>query len=134
MRSLIPVVALALAAAACGDRRSNREIAEVAVEKFRVLYNEGSFELIAMQSSEEFKNDKTSIPYLQKAHEIMGRALDSAQATGSVNNFADEAQITLVYVTDFEQGKTAETFVYRVKNREAKLVFYEVKGPDLTKD
>jgi hypothetical protein len=128
------MIALALVLAACGDRSSNREIAEKAVDKFHSQYNEGALELICLQGGPEFKLDQTSLPYLRKASETMGRVLESQGATASVQNMKDEAHITLVYLTQFEQGKTAETFVYRVKDREAKLIFYEVNGPDLTKN
>ena len=133
MRRMAILIAMPLVLAACGDRSTNREIAEKAVDKFHTQYNEGALELICLQGAPEFKSDSTSLPYLQKASDTMGRVLTSTPGTGNVQNMTDEAQITLVYITTFEQGKTAETFVYRVKNREAKLIFYEVEGPDLTK-
>ncbi|HEU4387336.1 MAG TPA: hypothetical protein VFV34_06030 [Blastocatellia bacterium] len=134
MRKLAFVIALPLAFAACGDRSTNREIAEKAVDKFHAQYNERAFELICLQGAPEFKSDNTSLPYLQKAYDTMGRVVSSDVATGNVQNSKDEANITLVYVTTFEQGKTSETFAYRVKDRDAKLIFYEVAGPDLLKN
>ena len=135
MRRPVIIAAMLVIFAACGDRSSNLELAAKAVDKFHAQYNERSFELICLEAAPEFKqNQQAALSYLEKVHETMGRALQSTQGTSSVQNMGDEAAITLVNITVFEQGKTAETFVYRVKNREPKLTFYEAKGPGLTKD
>ena len=43
-----------------------------------------------------------------------------------------EAKINLVYMTDFVKGQAAETFVFRVKDKRASLIHYEVGFQDLS--
>ena len=112
---------------------TNRDIAESAVEKFHSQYNSELFESIQLSAAPEFKGSgETGKDYLEKVHETLGRVKSSQQATGSVQNMGDEAQINLAYMTDFANGQALESFVFRVKDKRASLIFYQVSAEGLT--
>ena len=72
---------------------------------------------------------------LKKAHEVGGKIKDSVGGRVSSQAIADEAQVTMLYKTEFENYRASETFVFGVKDGKARLVFYEVKGlPGLSLD
>jgi len=109
---------------------TNRDLAEKAVETFHAQYNSELFETIELSAAPEFKGIGKA--YLEKVHETLGRVTSSAQGTGSVQNQASEALINLMYITEFANSQAPETFVFRVKDKRARLVFYEVGFHDLT--
>ena len=112
---------------------TNRDIAEKAVETFHAQYNSQLFETIELSAAPEFKGvGGSGKTYLQKVHEILGKVTSSAQGTGSVQNQAGEAVINLMYITEFANSQAPETFVFRVKDKRARLIFYEVGFHDLT--
>ena len=112
---------------------TNRDIAEKAVETFHAQYNSQLFETIELSAAAEFKGvGGSGKAYLEKVHEALGRVTSSSQATGSVQNQAGEAVINLMYITEFANSQAPETFVFRVKDKRARLIFYEVGFPDLT--
>ena len=111
---------------------TNRDIAEKAVETFHTQFNSELFETIELTAAPEFKSiGGSGKGYLEKVHGIMGRVTSSRQAIGSVQNLAGEAQINLTYMTEFANSAASETFVFRVKDKRARLVFYEVGEKDL---
>jgi hypothetical protein len=120
-------IGILLGSLASCSTTTNRDIAEKAVETFHAQFNSELFETIELSAAPEFKGvGGSGKAYLQKVHEMLGRVTSSKQATGSVQNMAGEAQINLVYMSDFANSQAAETFVFRVKDKRARLVFYEV--------
>ena len=112
---------------------TNRDIAEKAVETFHAQYNSELFETIELAAAPEFKGvGGSGKAYLQKVHDLLGRVTSSAQGTGSVQNQAGEALINLMYMTEFANSQAPETFVFRVKDKRARLIFYEVGFHDLS--
>ena len=112
---------------------TNRDIAEKAVETFHAQYNSKLFESIELSAAPEFKGvGGSGKAYLEKVHEALGRVTSSLQGTGSVQNMAGEAQINLMYMTEFANAQAAETFVFRVKDKRARLIFYQVGFKDLS--
>jgi hypothetical protein len=127
------VVVLALTAGCSSE--TNRDIAAAAVDKFHSQLNDELYQLIYLQADKEFKgNEAAQTAYLKLVRDTMGKTKEATPGTSSVHNFQDEAQITLAYVTDFEQGRGLETFVFRVKDKQAKLMHYECGGPGLSRD
>jgi len=111
---------------------TNRDIAESAVVKFHSQLNSELYDSILLSAAPEFKaGGETGKDYLEKVHDLLGRVTATNQVTGSVQNMESEAQINLVYMTDFAEGQAAETFVFRVKDKRASLILYEV-ALDLT--
>ena len=107
---------------------TNRDIAEAAVTKFHSQLNSGLYDSIMLTASPEFKaGGDTLKEYLERVRDQLGKVTDTKQVTGSVQNMDTEAQINLVYLTEFSKGGEApETFVFRVKDKKATLILYEV--------
>ena len=128
---LIALGVLGCSLASCSTV-TNRDIAEKAVETFHTQFNSELFETIELGAAPEFKGLAGSGKgYLAKAHDLMGKVHSSRQAVGTVQNMAGEAQISLTYLTEFANSSASETFVFRVKDKKAKLVFYEVGEKEL---
>lgn len=109
---------------------TNRDVAAVAVEKFHSQLNDELYQLIYLQADNEFKgNEAAQTAYLKMVRETMGKVRTATAGATSAHNLKDEAQITMAYATDFEQGRALETFVFRVKDRQARLMHYECGGP-----
>lgn len=115
---------------------TNRDVAVAAVDKFHAQLNDELYQLIYLQADKEFRgsNEAAQTTYLKLVRDTMGKVKDATPGTSSVHNLKDEAQITLAYLTDFEQGRALETFVFRVKERQARLMHYECGGPGLSRD
>ena len=112
---------------------TNRDIAEKAVESFHAQYNSQLFESIQLTAAPEFKGGGAAgKAYLEKVFETVGKVTSSQQGVGSVQNMAGEAQVNLMYMTEFANTSASETFVFRVKDKRARLVFYEVGLKDLS--
>jgi hypothetical protein len=132
LKPLSPVAVGILILSVSCSTTTNRDLAESAVETFHSQFNSQLYDSIELAAADEFKKDGRA--YLKKAHDLLGKVTSTNQVTGSVQNMADEAQISLVYLTDFANEQAPETFVYRVKDRRARLVFYEVAAKGLTKN
>jgi hypothetical protein len=123
---------LFLLSTACSST-TNRDIAESAVTKFHSQFNSKSYDSILLAASPEFRdNGATGKEYLERIHDMLGKVKETNQVTGSVQNMGTEAQINLVYMTEFAKGQAAETFVFRVKDKRASLILYEVGLDGLT--
>ncbi|HLG16641.1 MAG TPA: hypothetical protein VJH03_19385 [Blastocatellia bacterium] len=110
-------------------------MAESAVETFHSQFNAGSYGAIELSAAPEFKTRAGGAKaYLQKVRDIMGTVISSHGGPGSVQSMADGVQVHLVYVTNFVNGQAPETFVFRVKDNRASLVFYEVGAKGLTEN
>jgi hypothetical protein len=106
---------------------TNRDVAESAVDKFHSQLNSRLYDSILLSAAPEFKaGGDTTKEYLEKVHDLLGKVKSTNQVTGSVQNMDKEAQINLVYMTEFAKGQAAETFVFRVKDKHASLILYEV--------
>jgi hypothetical protein len=112
----------------CCSTRGNADIASDAVVKFHHNLDQGLYQSIMLDGDAEYKANPSNASYLQKAHEIAGKVKDSVGGRLGSQAFADEDQITMLYKTEFENYKVSETFVWGVKNGQARLKFYEVKG------
>lgn len=114
---------------------TNRDVAAGAVEKFHSQLNDELYQLIYLQADKEFKgNEAAQTAYLKLVRDTMGKVTEATPGASSAHNLQDEAQITLAYATEFEQGRALETFVFRVKDKQARLMHYECGGPGLGRD
>ena len=135
-RFVLPMVAgLFLCLLSSCSTVSNRDLAENVVTTFHAQFNSQLFETIELAAGPEFKGAKgLGKSYLEKVHEKLGRVTSSKQVTGSVQNMEGEAQINLMYMTEFANSQAPEQFVFRVKDRKPKLIYYEVHFKDLSND
>jgi hypothetical protein len=116
---------------ACSSE-TNRDIAESAVVKFHSQLNSKLYDSILVSAAPEFKAGDSGKEYLEKVVDLLGKVKSTNQVTGSVQNMGTEAQINLVYMTEFTEGQASETFVFRVKDKRASLIHYQVDFQDLS--
>jgi hypothetical protein len=123
------LIALMLGGAMPGcSTHGNADIASDAVVKFHHNLDQGLYQSILLDGDTEYKANASNASYLQKAHEIAGKVKNFVGARVGSQAFGDEAQITMLCTTEFENYKAFETFVWGVKDGKARLKFYEVKG------
>lgn len=116
-------------AVACSNT-TNRDLAEAAVTEFHKQLDAAQYDRMIREGDKEFQgNEADTKDFLKEVHDVLGKVKSTNQAAGSVQNMSDEAVITLTYSTAFQNGGASETFVYRVKDRKAKLIFYDAKAP-----
>jgi len=121
------LVALAATASCLGVPHNNQDSATEAVVAFHGKLDQQLYQSIVVGSDKEFRARSDAESYLKKVREFAGKVTKSVKVTSSVQNMGDEAQVTLAYMTQFEQAQGTESFVFRVKDRRAKLMFYEVR-------
>jgi len=115
--------------------QGNADVATEAVVKFHHNLDQGLYQSILLEGDPEFKGNAFNATYLQKAHEVAGKVKNSVGGRVGSQAMGDEAQITMLYKTEFENYTASETFVFGVKDGKARLKFYEVKGlPGLSLD
>jgi|SRR5215469_4541685 len=125
----VALVGLLLYMAVSGcSTHGNADVASDAVVKFHHNLDQGLYQSILLDGDPEYKSNTYNATYLQKAHEIAGKVKNSIGARVGSQSYGDEAQITMLYKTEFENYRAAETFVFGVKGGKARLKFYEVKG------
>jgi len=123
------LIGLLLGAALPGcSTHGNADLASEAVVKFHHNLDQGLYQTILLDGDPEYRGNSFNATYLQKAHDVAGKVKDSIGARVASQGFGDEAQITMLYKTEFENYRASETFVFGVKDGKARLKFYEVKG------
>jgi len=121
------LVLLAGAASCFSVPHNNQDSATEAVIAFHGKLDQQLYQSIVVGSDKEFRARSDAESYLRKVREFAGKVTKSAKVASSVQNMTDEAQVTLAYLTQFEQAQGTESFVFRVKDGRAKLMFYEAK-------
>ena len=128
-KSRLALIGLVLCALLPGcSTHGNADVASEAVVKFHHNLDQGLYQSILLEGDPEYKANTFNATYLQKAHEVAGKVKNSIGARVGSQSYGDEAQITMLYKTEFENYRAAETFVFGVKDGKARLKFYEVKG------
>lgn len=109
------LVLIILAAGACSFR-GQLEDYESAVNNFHVKYDAELFSDIYFATSQEFKNE-TSRPdfegLMTSVKGQLGNVKSSQLMNWKIDYLINNSRISLVYETDFEHGKAAETFVFK---------------------
>jgi hypothetical protein len=124
---LVTLCFVGLALPGCSTR-GNADVASEAVVKFHHNLDQALYQSIMLEGDTEFKSNSWNLEYLRKAHENGGNVKNSVGGRVSSQSTGDEAQITMLYKTEFENCTAAETFVWGVKEGKARLKFYEVRG------
>ena len=129
MRKALLFALLLLGAGLPGcSTRGNADIASEAVVTFHHNLDQGLYQTILLDGDTEYRANSFNATYLQKAHEVAGKVKDSIGGRLSSQNAGNEAQITMLYKTEFEHYKAVETFIFGVREGKAWLQFYEVRG------
>jgi len=119
---------------ACSSLRNGKATSEKAVSKFHDQLNSGQFQEIYAQTDEGFRkatSEQETIAYLEAVHRKLGDERNAEQVGWRVFATTGGAQVSLVYETDFDDGKATEQFVFLVNGDEARLFKYNIESPTL---
>jgi Protein of unknown function (DUF3887) len=110
------------------------KIAEPAVENFHDQFNAKAFSDIYAQAGDQMKGaatEKQLTDLLDAVHRKLGTYKSSKEQSFNVNAGPLSSTVTMVYDTEFSDGKATEQFVFSVKGETAKLEGYNINSPDL---
>jgi hypothetical protein len=108
--------------------------AEPAVEKFHTQFNTKEFADIYEHSGDMMKDAATQkelTDLLDAVYRKLGTYQSSKSVSWHVNSGPLTSLVTLVYDTQFSDGKGTEQFVISVKGEDAKLEGYNINSVDL---
>lgn len=107
----------------------NITIAEKAVGIFHQQLNNQQFRSIIAESSKEFKNSDTlenTTKFLKAIADKLGTAGISKKIGWKVNSNMLGTTVTYIMLTDYQNDRVTEQFVYRVAGNKAVLVSYNI--------
>jgi hypothetical protein len=108
--------------------------AEPAVEKFHQQFNAGDFAQIYADCGDQMKGvatEKQLTDLLDAVHRKLGTYQNSNEVSWHVDMGPLTNMVTLVYDTQFSEGKGTEHFVISVKGEVAKVEGYNINSTDL---
>ena len=120
---------LSVAAVGACTLGENIELAEAQVAEFHKNLSEGRVEVIYDLAADEFKKSGSrdeALQFLRAVRSKLGAVKESKKQTWDVNYHTVGTFVSLVYETEFIEGKGTEYFVYRIDERAAKLVSYKI--------
>ncbi|MFT3743291.1 MAG: hypothetical protein QM785_03250 [Pyrinomonadaceae bacterium] len=129
----IGVVYILLFQTSCSMVKDSRA-AEPAVAKFHEQFNQRDFAGIYRDSGEGMKgaaSEKELTDFLDAVYRKLGTHQKSSTVSWYVNVGPLSSMVTLVYDTEFSDGKGSEQFVISVRGDTAKLEGYNINSPDL---
>ncbi len=135
-RSLRVASAIFLAAsllAGCSSAK-NEEAAEAEVPLFHQALDAGHFgELFDAAGDDIQKSGKREdfVAFLAAVHRKLGNVKTSTKTGWQVNMDLKGELVTLIYKTEFAEGKGVETFAYRFRDDKPILVGYHINAPAL---
>jgi signal-transduction protein with cAMP-binding, CBS, and nucleotidyltransferase domain len=108
--------------------------AEPAVEKFHNQFNAKEFSAIYNQAGDQMKvsaTEKQLTDLLDAVYRKLGPYKSSKAVSWRVNAGPLTSMVTLVYDTEFSEGKGTEQFVISVSGDTTKLEGYHINSADL---
>jgi hypothetical protein len=121
-------------ASGCGAMKKAKPAAEQAISDFHRQFNEQKFGDIYGGSHADFKAATTEKQFndlLSAVHRKLGTVKISNTKTWNVATFNMTTRIMMVQDTDFDQGKGAENFAFRINGDKAVLLGYNINSSDL---
>ena len=126
-------VFLLLLGASCSMVKDSKT-AEPAVEKFHQQFKAGDFAQIYADAGDQMKaaaTEKQLTDLLDAVHRKLGTYQSSNAVSWNVQAGPLTSMVSLVYETQFSDGKATEQFVISVRGDTAKLEGYNINSPDL---
>lgn len=127
-------VAISAVTKAIGGFADTKQSAEHAVVQFHDQLNAAKYGEIYAQSSDEFKEFSTEekmTEIFDSLHRKLGTVKNSDLVSWGVNYNLSGKFTTLIYSTEFSEGKATETFIYRSSNGQTALYNYHISSADL---
>ncbi len=121
---------------ACSIDEDTR-IARQAVASFHQRLNQGDYREIYGNAAREFVESDTEenlVAFLQAVHAKLGDHIKAVQTNWHVNYGSQGRIVTLVYDSEYQQGRATETFVFRISDGQARLIRYDVNSRALLLD
>jgi hypothetical protein len=129
----IGILTMLLAVVGCAGRKG-KEAAERAVNEFHHKLDASDFAGIYAATHPDFKKvatEKDFTELLEAVHRKLGTVKGSEQRSWRLNQFNLDTNAQLVYKTSFSGGEAAEQFVYRVDEKSAALLSYNINSKAL---
>jgi hypothetical protein len=108
-----------------------KDDAEKAVSVFHQRLDAGQYEEIYADLADEFKNVSTKEETLELFEAVtrkLGKTRSTTLQSWNAQTTLGGNFISLVYETEFEQGKGVENFTFIMKGKEAKIAGYHVNS------
>ena len=135
IKLLLCVACLFFLASSCSMVKDSKT-AEPAVERFHAQFNAKEFAAIYQDAGAEMKSvatEKELTDLLDAVYRKLGTYQRSEPVSWHVDTGPLTSMVTLVYNTDFSDGKGTEQFNISVKGNTAKLEGYHINSNDLIK-
>jgi hypothetical protein len=126
-----PIVLAALVGCSSGEHMAT---AEQGVAEFRQLMQSRRFAQVYAGSSEELRkttSEADMVRILGALNDRLGAAKNVEKNAWNINFHSSGTFVTLGFKTEFEKGRGAEHFVFRIAEGRAALVTYNVNSPAL---
>jgi len=124
-------LACLLAGCSAGEKTA---LAEADVPRFHAALDAGNHAEIYDAAGDELQKAgkrEDFIAFLGAVHRKLGNVKSSKLTGWQVGADLKGNLITLVYDTEFTEGKGAEQFAYRIQDKQAVLVGYHINAPAL---
>lgn len=129
--TLTAILAFLLFMTSCNSV-NNKELAEQGVAQFHSQLNAAQYHAIYTESDEQFRrisNETDFAALVQSIHRKLGKVQQSNLQSFQVGWFIGQGtMVTLIYNTQFVEGKAGEKFTWRIKNNRPILVGYFINS------
>ncbi len=128
-------VGLAIVVWALGRRTyRNYGITSAAADRFHQELNNSDYDAIYEEASDEFRrsgNRPDIVKFLQMVHEKMGDSGNKKAAGFHVSWTNGRTTVDQVFNTEFALGQGQESFIWIVRQDQARLYSYRINSPNL---
>jgi hypothetical protein len=130
MRAL-GILAMALGLVTQGCSMADTSAAEAEVAKFHAALGDSRSGEIYAAATEEFTSKATEQQFtelLDAVNRKLGKVKTTQLSSWKVNYVTSGHYVVLVYRTTYEQGEADEQFIYRMQQKDARLVGYHINS------
>jgi hypothetical protein len=116
----------------CASLTKGKGAAESAVNRFHQQLNAEKYGEIYAQSDEKYRGavkEADSNALFEAIHRKLGNVKNATQSNWRVNATTGGTFVSLVYDTEFTEGRGAEQFVFLVSGERATLLNYNINSP-----
>jgi len=127
-------VVLCVVLSGCGDTLNGTKIAEEEVARFHDRMKAKEFDAIYDTSGKDFQSavaKPQALALFEAIDRKLGPLTGQRQLDWSIKTYNLVTTVRLVYESKFKGGTGTETFVFRVNNKTAELVGYNMSSVDM---
>lgn len=114
---------------------ANKQLAEDGVTQFHLQLDSGQYHAIYGATDERFRrvsSEKDFSSLLDAVHRKLGRVQNSELKNFQIGWYAGQGQtVTLIYHTQFAEGRADERFLWHISEGKSLLVSYNINSNDL---